>query len=1045
MKKRTIILWAVVLAAAVSSPVLGNIVYSGSQDVRLIIDPSDLKASQTIQLGGMSEDWDDFRVELWFDAGMMGMPGMGMGSHLAIYAPRAILEDTFLGVGMGGILGLQGFGSKLGMGASIGGDSFFDAFMELPLNGDDRFGEDGGYIGLRTAMGQYGWLHMSSQSKIGTQNHSVVFDAWAYEDQPGVPLAAGQGQGCGEWTLGMLGPYKMHWPQLPDVLSDVREGLTVSLGQVALADDFKCTETGPVREVHFWGSFLNGVSPRGGSDSLTFELSIYADVPATEDHWSRPGKRMWSRTFSPGQYTAKPSMRGCCNWYDPESGNLNQDHQADLVQYDFCIEDEPFVQEEGTIYWLAVKDVSGNFRPYTLGWRTTEPQYRWNDHAVYLADEPAGWIEMNYPKGIRHEGEALDLSFVIGNGENSPEHDFGDAPDSSNSFAGVTMTAYPDGVTANFPTVYHAGSPPYGPMHLRPRDKFYLGERVSLENEADIGYDEDLSRLEDDWGWGNNLLPFRDVADQDGRVKDDGLVDWQPPTWIPLPLCERTTLDYRVTVTDPAATSAYVNVWFDWNRDGDWDDTLVCPDGESVPEWAVQNDTPAFAGAGVYVFTSSPFKCWHPDGREPDPLWMRITIAEQEWTPQASGGAGPAGGYRYGETEDYQVQAWFDLGDAPDDPAAPRYPTLWAHNGARHLIGIGGPYLGDIRGDPDPDGQPNDDAHGDDDDGNDDEDGVRISWPMTQGLSKDATVEVNGGGGVVQIWVDFNGDAVWEAAEEVFDGVLADGVHEFSFDVPADAVVGMTFARARISTAGGLHPDGPAMDGEVEDYEVRIVSPPPTILPGAVTACPAVETMCPVLETWCPPVETQCLAEDTKCPTSPTKCPPAQTYCPAEPTKCPPVQTNCPAEDTKCPPTSPTKCPESLTKCPPTATQCQSVSTVCPAVLTYCPAEDTKCPPTSPTKCPAEQTKCPPVNTQCPAKETQCPLTATECRIVDTQCPAKATRCPTGGLTACPTCGLGSLHSDAEEAVVLSVLPCPIVESLCPTIAEYLAIAEARR
>jgi len=850
------------------------------------------------------------------------------------------------------------------------------------------------------------------------------------------PLAAGQGQGCGEWSVADLGPYKMHWPQLPDGM----EGPTVSLARVVLADDFECTATGPVRDIHIWGSFLNGVLPRGGSDSLTFELTIYADVPATEDNGSRPGKRLWRRVFQPGQYTIGPGDYLCPNWYDPESGDLNQDHLADLVQYDFCIEEEPFVQEEGTIYWLAVKDVSANFRPYTLGWRTTEAQYRWNDHAVYLADEPAGWIEMNYPKGLKHKGEALDLAFVIGNGETSPEHDFGDAPDSSNSFAGVTMTAYPDGVIANFPTVYYAGSPPYGPMHLRPRDKFYLGESVSLENEADIGYDEDMSTLLDDWGWGNNLLPFRDVADQDGRV-DDGLVGWSVDPPIPLPLCDVMTLDYRVTVADPNTTSAYVNVWFDWNRDGDWDDTLVCPDGELVPEWAVQNDTPAFGGAGTYVFTSSPFKCWHPEGREYDPLWLRITIAEQEWTPQASGGAGPAGGYQYGETEDYFCQYSCDWGDAPDDLAAPRYPTLAAHNGARHRCA--GPWLGVRRGDSELDGQPHDDdAAGDDTDGIDDEDGVRIP-EMTQGLSTDATVEVNGGGGVVQIWVDFDGDAVWEAVEEIFDGFLADGVHEFSFDVPADAVVDWTFARARISTAGDLNPDGPATDGEVEDYKVLILSPPPTILPGAVTTCPAVETTCPVLETRCPPVETQCPAGDTKCPTSPTKCPPAPTSCPAEQTKCPPTRTYCPAEDTKCPPTSPTKCPESLTKCPPTATQCQSVSTECPAVLTYCPVVDTKCPPTSPTKCPVEETKCPPVNTQCPTKETYCPLTATLCRVVDTQCPAKATRCPKG-LTTCPTCGLGSLSVNADEAAVLGVLPCPVIETLCPTIGEYLAIAEAR-
>ncbi|MCX6030336.1 MAG: hypothetical protein NT169_13705 [Chloroflexi bacterium] len=44
--------------------------------------------------------------------------------------------------------------------------------------------------------------------------------------------------------------------------------------------------------------------------------------------------------------------------------------------------------------------------------------------------------------------------------------DLGDAPDSTNNY-GIHMIAYPAGgpigVIANFPTVYSAGSPPYGP------------------------------------------------------------------------------------------------------------------------------------------------------------------------------------------------------------------------------------------------------------------------------------------------------------------------------------------------------------------------------------------------------------------------------------------------------------------------------------------------------------------------------------------------------------------------------------------------------
>ncbi|MFH1278919.1 MAG: GEVED domain-containing protein [Candidatus Eisenbacteria bacterium] len=164
----------------------------------------------------------------------------------------------------------------------------------------------------------------------------------------------------------------------------------------------------------------------------------------------------------------------------------------------------------------------------------------------------------------------------------------------------------------------------------------------------------------------------------------------------------------------------------------------------------------------------------------------------------------------------------FDFGDAPDGVAAPGYPTYLANNGARHVIG--GPWLGDASDSPDgeADGQADPNALGDDLlDGNDDEDGVVIPV-MTPGQVATIQLEVNGGGGVVEAWIDWTGDQVWTAAEQVFAGFLADGFHSFNVVPPASTPLGQTFARFRISTGGGLSPAGPATDGEVEDYEVLI-------------------------------------------------------------------------------------------------------------------------------------------------------------------------------------------------------------------------------
>jgi hypothetical protein len=402
--------------------------------------------------------------------------------------------------------------------------------------------------------------------------------------------------------------------------------------------------------------------------------------------------------------------------------------------------------------------------------------------------------------------------------EDPEEHDLGDAPDSSNSFPGASMLAYPiTGVVANYPTIYWTGFPPYGPIHWQPKARIHLGNSVTSESRADHGYDEDIK---------NNLDPTGDLSDQDGG--DDGV---QLP--LVLPHCQEATFDYTVTAVSSIYSSAYVNVWCDWNRDGDWDDTLICTRGQA-PEWTVQNQQLLFTGPGTFNITTPRFMCWHPETKgELDPMWMRITISLQPWEtgPGAAvpvGGSGPAVGYEYGETEDYFIYPRkeigpdeYDWGDAPDSAAAAGYPTLATNNGASHVIA--GPWLGDDYDQPDSesDGQPDTNALGDNNYDKDDENGATIP-ALIRGETADITLDVRGGGGIVQVWIDFNGDKTWQGAEKIFDNFKANGAHTITCPVPSSAVLGQTFARFRISKQGGLGPEGPAPDGEVEDYEVFI-------------------------------------------------------------------------------------------------------------------------------------------------------------------------------------------------------------------------------
>jgi hypothetical protein len=175
------------------------------------------------------------------------------------------------------------------------------------------------------------------------------------------------------------------------------------------------------------------------------------------------------------------------------------------------------------------------------------------------------------------------------------------------------------------------------------------------------------------------------------------------------------------------------------------------------------------------------------------------------------------------------VFANVDFADAPDNTvgAAYNYPTRRINNGARHRTM--GPYFGPaVAGarDRDLNGMPSVNADGDDVfDGNDDEAGITFLDPLTPGAIG-VRVQIDSPiGGTLDAWVDFNIDGYWTMGppEQIFNTfALVAGVNVYTFNVPAAAVVGQTYARFRVSNGGGLSFTGYANNGEVEDHIVTI-------------------------------------------------------------------------------------------------------------------------------------------------------------------------------------------------------------------------------
>ncbi|MEZ4636000.1 MAG: hypothetical protein R2856_13725 [Caldilineaceae bacterium] len=108
-----------------------------------------------------------------------------------------------------------------------------------------------------------------------------------------------------------------------------------------------------------------------------------------------------------------------------------------------------------------------------------------------------------------------------------------------------------------------------------------LGNYISAEVEADRGADADgPNNLQAN---GGALIPNRDRAD-DGWLSRNTTFD----------NCRRTTLTVRVSKALSATLdTAYLNVFFDGNRDGDWADVGVCEADSGQQslsnEWIVQN------------------------------------------------------------------------------------------------------------------------------------------------------------------------------------------------------------------------------------------------------------------------------------------------------------------------------------------------------------------------------------------------------------------------------------------------------------------------
>jgi len=363
--------------------------------------------------------------------------------------------------------------------------------------------------------------------------------------------------------------------------------------------------------------------------------------------------------------------------------------------------------------------------------------------------------------GLLFNGEVEDYAVYIEPNNQQGNLDFGDAPDN------------PD-ISGDYPTLLVSN----GARHVI-NPNIYLGSKIDAEANGQPTFNSD--------GDDNNSSP-----DEDG---------------VSLPPFMSPGSPVNITVT--ASVNGFLDAWIDFNMDGDWADA-----GEHV-----FNTQPVNAGANALTFTV------------PNTAFLGFSYSRFRFrtfnAPITFGGL-----VNEGEVEDYAViieefpQGYLDFGDAPENPSAGfNYPTTLVNNGARHILNSA-VYMGNLI-DIETDGQPNIGATGDDIDliypsAGDDEDGVKFIGTMFVG--KPATVQVSVSvPGFLNAWMDFDKNGDWTAApEQIFTNVpVSAGVNTLSFNIPGYALTGKTYMRFRFNTAGGLTYSGQAMDGEIEDYQVK--------------------------------------------------------------------------------------------------------------------------------------------------------------------------------------------------------------------------------
>ncbi len=238
------------------------------------------------------------------------------------------------------------------------------------------------------------------------------------------------------------------WPTLPD-------------GPWFLADDFICTNTGYITDLHLWGSWQGDANY---AQYTTFWLGLFTDEPTNASNaFSHPGNLIWEQCFTPGDYSEFLWGANSGNFLDPGSPNTVWGADSQVWYYSFYPTNPPV--QHGTpfapkTYWLGVF-AQVNFQgssAFEFGWHTTTNLQ--NDISVH-----APWVFGSCPASLPQpgpswtptydpSGKPVDLAFAIGTDTNCSCSFLTITPDPAGNGTNDVILTWPSGYLQVATNVY---------------------------------------------------------------------------------------------------------------------------------------------------------------------------------------------------------------------------------------------------------------------------------------------------------------------------------------------------------------------------------------------------------------------------------------------------------------------------------------------------------------------------------------------------------------------------------------------------------------